>query len=54
MGEAGGRNKEEEPSRDLRRGLDAALEGVGGSLCIAALTGTGFGEDNRLFRDVRH
>lgn len=28
----------------------AALEGVGGSLCIAALTGTGFGEDKRAFQ----
>ena len=49
-----GGNKEEEPSRDLRRGFNAVLEGVGGSLCVAALTGAGFGEDNRLFRVVRH
>lgn len=53
-GRRGGGNKEEEPSRDLRRGFNAALAGVGGSLCVAALTGAGFGEDNRLFRDVRH
>lgn len=53
-GRWGGGNKEEEPSRDLCRALDTALEGAGGSLCVAALTGTGFGEDNGLFRDVHH
>ena len=53
-GDGGGGRKEEEPSRDLHHASDAALEGVGGSLCVAALTGAGFGEDNQLFRGVRH
>lgn len=38
-----GGDKGEEPSRDLRRGLGAKLEGAGGSLCTAALAGAGFG-----------
>lgn len=42
-GEAEGGDKGEEPSRDLRRGLGAKLEGAGGSLCTAAPAGAGFG-----------